>query len=515
MKLPPNWVQITEEPSVLCQLVVMNGNAEVRVMVMIQEDLSWKCSYYDQEVKATCCVISSLPFHITCVRMVSKLITTLTENQICIGNHDEDVMTMSGERKGKFVNSKGDTIARIDSKHISCNDQLIPNTIRHMNCEIFIAPDITNNRCKQCQTYRPVLRAMYHRFKQKRLPSMLSSSHINNKYLSSPEKITKLSECQASLRATKHQLSQLQMQQSLISEVAKNGIQLHNDIHNDLVSIMQEKAEEIQRGFPNDSFRQLFWKQQFEAAVKSNPKQMRWHPLMIKWCLSIKLKSSTTYETLYNSGLLKLPSQRTLRDYTHVIKPSSGFSNDIDDMIVKEAKLGELEEWQKHVVLIFDEMHIKEDLIFDKLTGELKGFINLGNINDHLLRLESSSTEQTEHHLPDLANSVLTFMVRGIFINLHFPYAQFPCKNLTGDELYPLVWEAIQRLELCGFKVLATICDGAANNRRFIHMHGTPKSSLVYKTKNPYSMEKGYFMIDVPHLMKTARNCWSNPKTNL
>ena len=120
----------------------------------------------------------------------------------------------------------------------------------------------------------------------------------------------------------------------------------------------------------------LFWKQQFEAAVKSNPKQMRWHPLMIKWCL----KSSTTYKTLYNSGLLKLPSQRTLRDYTHVIKPSSGFLNDIDDMIVKEAKLGELEEWQKHVVLIFDEMHIKEDLIFDKLTDELKGFINLTTV---------------------------------------------------------------------------------------------------------------------------------------
>ena len=250
---------------------------------------------------------------------------------------------------------------------------------------------------------------------------------------------------------------------------------------------------------------------------------MRWHPLIIKWCLSIKLKSSTTYEVLYNSGLLRLPSQRTLRDYTHVIKPSSGFSNDVDEMIVKEAKLDTLEEWQKHVVLIFDEMHIKEDLIFDKLTGELKGFINLGNINDHLLRLETSSKdgsimEQTDsNHLPALANSVLTFMVRGIFINLRFPYAHFPCKNLTGDELYPLVWEAIQCLELCGFKVLATICDGAANNCQFIHMHGTPKSSLVYKTKNHYSMEKDrhlYFMIDVPHLMKTACNCWSNPKRN-
>ena len=100
-----------------------------------------------------------------------------------------------------------------------------------------------------------------------------------------------------------------------------------------------------------------------------------------------------------------------------MIKSSSGFSNDIDEKIVKEAKLDTLEEWQKHVVLIFDDMHIKDHLIFDKLTGELKGFINLGNINDHLLPLETSSIdgsimEQTDsNHLPALANSVLTFMV--------------------------------------------------------------------------------------------------------
>ena len=257
---------------------------------------------------------------------------------------------------------------------------------------------------------------MHHRFKQRHIPSKLTDSHINNRYLNSPEKVRKINEIQAKLRAKRNQLNEIQ--QSLTTKVEKKGIQLHNDIHNDLLSIMQENSQEIENNFPNDSFRQLFWKQQFEAALKSNPKQMKWHPLMIKWCLSIKLKSSTTYETLCKSGLLRLPSQRTLRDYTHVIKPTSGFSNDIDEMIVKEAKLHEREEWEKHVVLIFDEMHIKEDLIFDKHTGELKGFINLCTINDHLSHLESNNLKQTECRLPDLANSVLTFMVRGIFINL-------------------------------------------------------------------------------------------------
>ena len=142
MELPTNWVQITEEPSaiVLCQLVVINRNAEVRVTVMIKEDLSWKCSYYEQEVRASCFAISSLPSQITCVEMISELITTLTECQICIGNPDENFMTMSEERNGKSVNLKGEIIAQRDNKHINCKDygQLITNTIRHMNCVLHL-----------------------------------------------------------------------------------------------------------------------------------------------------------------------------------------------------------------------------------------------------------------------------------------------------------------------------------------------------------------------------------------
>ena len=88
-------------------------------------------------------------------------------------------------------------------------------------------------------------------------------------------------------------------------------------------------------------------------------------------------------------------------------------------MAMREVNFEKLEEWQKHTILIFNEMHIKEDLVYKKTTGELKGFINLGDINNHLIQFEESSS--TEKHVPTLANSMLTFMVRGIFIQLCFP----------------------------------------------------------------------------------------------
>ena len=72
---------------------------------------------------------------------------------------------------------------------------------------------------------------------------------------------------------------------------------------------------------------------------------------------------------------------------------------------------------------------------FYKTTGELKGFIKLGNISDHLLQLESALSDDCASQIPPLANSMLTFMVTGDFIDLHFPYAQFLCKNLTSDLL--------------------------------------------------------------------------------
>ncbi len=44
-------------------------------------------------------------------------------------------------------------------------------------------------------------------------------------------------------------------------------------------------------------------------------------------------------------------------------------------------EVAEVEEWHKYVIFILDEMHIRDDLIYDKHTGALHGFSNLGDIN--------------------------------------------------------------------------------------------------------------------------------------
>ena len=92
-----------------------------------------------------------------------------------------------------------------------------------------------------------------------------------------------------------------------------------------------------------DGFQKLFWQQQSKAASRSSAKGMRWHPLMIKWCLYLRHRSSGAYELLRESGCLKLPSQRTLRDYMHFVKAATGFSSEVDEMVTQAANIDECE----------------------------------------------------------------------------------------------------------------------------------------------------------------------------
>ena len=143
------------------------------------------------------------------------------------------------------------------------------------------------------------------------------------------------------------------------------------------------------------------------------------------------------------------------------------------------------------------------------------GFVDLGPINNTLLNFESSLSD-SEPAMP-IATQMLTFMVRGLFIKLQFPYAQYPTSGITGELLFPLVWEVVRALECAGFKVISITGDGASQNRKFFRMHklacsSESASAVTYKVYNPYSKEDQYlfFFVDVPHLLKTVRNCWSN-----
>jgi len=77
---------------------------------------------------------------------------------------------------------------------------------------------------------------------------------------------------------------------------------------------------------------------------------------------------------LRESKAIRLPSQRTLRDYAYYTKAKCGFSDEVDEQLMEAAKISNCEEKDKYVVLLMDEMHIREDIVYDKHSGEMLVF---------------------------------------------------------------------------------------------------------------------------------------------
>ena len=133
-----------------------------------------------------------------------------------------------------------------------------------------------------------------------------------------------------------------------------------------------------------------------------------------------------------------------------------------------------------------DEVHIKEDFVYDKHNSTLIGFVNLGYTNNHLPQFEAALSND---NLPQpLAKTMLVLMVRGLFSKLKFPYVQFSCATLSGDLLMDPVWEAISRLEQQGLRVLVLTCEGASMNRQMWKLHGQG-SEMIFKVNNIFATE--------------------------
>lgn len=81
----------------------------------------------------------------------------------------------------------------------------------------------------------------------------------------------------------------------------------------------------------------------------------------------------------------------------------------------------------------------------------------------------------------------------------------------AGEKIFPLVWEVIEALEMYDIPVVSLTSDGAKANRRFYRMCQSQRRKLPFKTANHFRENVDlFFFSDVPHLLKTSRNCFSN-----
>ena len=192
-----------------------------------------------------------------------------------------------------------------------------------------------------CVSYRNNLRAMLHR-KQKLLdvsPSVhaTTSSHTNVRYLSTPLRS----------KRNKHPKARCDADEGKVKRLTENINKLiaSRSILVDSGGSYQNYGRKPEQDCRRLLSRDFFWKQQQQALKVKNNRQLR-YPMMVKWCLHLKMVSSAAYHAMRSSGFIKLPSEQTLRDYTHLVKAATGIQPDVNAQIIKEAKVDTLEDWR-------------------------------------------------------------------------------------------------------------------------------------------------------------------------
>ena len=324
--------------------------------------------------------------------------------------------------------------------------------------------------------------------------------------LNAPISVTSPSRLKLTLQQCRLQCKQFKEEIEIMkSSINISSKKICSELSNDLISIYSASD---QKNIP--PFMKLFWEEQQKYLSCSNLTSIRYHPAIIKYCLNLASKSPSVYSDLrYDPqtgvGILTLPSLRTLRDYKNYIRPTRGFNPAVLSELAKKTQ--NFLSHEKFVSIIFDEMKIQEDLVWDKYTGELIGFVDLGDKEINISTLKN---------VRELATHILVFLVKSIVNPLSFSLATFATTGITSFQLMPIFWKAVCYLESINLKVISATADGASPNRKFFRMHKNLNmnvcNDLVYRAHNIYSNEKRYiyFFSDAPHLIKTSRNCLAN-----
>lgn len=105
------------------------------------------------------------------------------------------------------------------------------------------------------------------------------------------------------------------------------------------------------------------------------------------------------------------------------------------------------------------EMKIHSSFVFDQVSGDLIGFIDLGDPMTNFACLDKDDS---------IASHTLAFLVRGLFTDFKHIVEYFFTGSVTSIQIMPLFWTTVAVLEVSlHLSGCAAVNDGASPNRNF------------------------------------------------
>ena len=504
LKLESAWT-VTTSP--YCIISYSDGRHSLpKFEIFVQENLSFLCRVYSWKVPEDNELLHTFKNSFTNTTL-SNFINCLEKYALCPGISKEDSYRVNSFIQHPvpklFLPFPSHTLPSTPSSESasslsSSSPFPLHQTLfyRSESCYVLIDSSPTNQdaKCKPCTL---LLKKETSSLKRK------LSKDAEPAKLNAPIQFTSPDRIKLTLQNYRIENKNLKEEMHLLKQqIDSNNVVVDDQMNSDLVSIIQNT-----NNLP--PFMKFFWEEQ-QKYIQSNKKGIRYHPAIIRYCLNLQAKSSAMYEEIRydektGTGFLVLPSKRRLRDYKNYIRPQRGFN----PLIIAELadKTFNFSDQERFVTILIDEMKIQEDLVWDKHTGELIGYVDLGDKEVNQATLKDTQA---------VASHILVFLVRSIVNPFKFSLANFATKCVTSVQLFPLFWQAVGILEdRCNIKVMAVTSDGASSNRSFYKMHGKMErvgiagtDAVVFKTENLFADDGRdiFFICDQPHALKCGRN---------
>ena len=282
---------------------------------------------------------------------VSNLITILTSYDVCNGISDVTAAA-------SYIEHSVPKYISLSSSEALSSPLFQSKFYRHASCSIFLA--VGNTNCTHCN--KAGTKEMK-RLKQKESNLLVPAKlHAPVKY-TAPKRIKlTLQNYRLENKSLKSEIQQMKL------EIENKSLDIKdNSPRNDFASIMSNAAP----------VHEIFWELQ-QKYLSSSKTDVRYHPMIIRYCLGLAAKSPSFYDDIRygennNTGFLMLPSRRRLRDYKNYIRPTQGFNRDVVNELAKNVE--NFSEEENYIIHLLDEMKIQEDLVWDKHTGDLIGYV--------------------------------------------------------------------------------------------------------------------------------------------
>ena len=200
--------------------------------------------------------------------------------------------------------------------------------------------------------------------------------------------------------------------------------------------------------------------------------------------MSVFFHSRKAYRIL--SHFFILPSERTLQRDLQKMNMKPGFIDSVLEAL--KLKVSTMVEKDKNVALVFDEMSIKQGLVYNESQDTVEEFEDYGKMGI------------TKY----IANHAIAFVVRGLASKWKQPVAYFLTSGpIQATKLQSLTKDCITKLTEVGLNVVALVCDQGSNNRSFLQ---TLEKVSITRPYIEVDGRKIFIFYDPPHLLKNVRN---------